>query len=86
MDPNAVNQNITIDGRLDLTTDEYRFLGLQLSVEPDFDSVVTYADQGQWSTPNPQLLSNDSVTPWKDGTYHLTNITNASLTFDFEGK
>ncbi|KIM82856.1 hypothetical protein PILCRDRAFT_459073 [Piloderma croceum F 1598] len=64
MDPNAVNQNITVD---------------------DFDSVVTYADQGQWSTPNPQLLSNDSVTPWKDGTYHLTNITNASFTFDFEG-
>jgi len=51
----------------------------------DFDSVVTYTDQGQWSTPNPQLLSNTSTTPWFDGTYHLTNVTNASFTFNFEG-
>lgn len=53
----------------------------------DFDSVVTYADQSQWYTPNPQdsLPFNQSSTPWRAGTYHLTSTPNASFTFNFDG-
>jgi len=52
----------------------------------DFDSLVTYADQSQWSTPDPSSdTSNQSTSPWKDGTYHLTAVTNAFFTFNFEG-
>lgn len=53
----------------------------------DFDSVVSYASQSDWSTPNPQLSLpfNQSNTPWFAGTYHETTVTNASFSFDFEG-
>lgn len=52
----------------------------------DFDSLVTYADQSQWSTPDPsQDTSNQTTSSWKDGTYHLTAVINAFFTFNFEG-
>jgi len=53
----------------------------------DFDSVITYADQSEWSTPDPsKIISfNQSSTPWREGTYHLTSVVNASFTFNFEG-
>lgn len=53
----------------------------------DFDSIVTYAEQSQWTTPDPtkSLPFNQSSTPWRAGTYHRTSATNASFTFKFEG-
>ena len=53
----------------------------------DFDSVVTYASQSDWSTPNPQLSLpfNQSNTPWFAGTYHETTVINASFLFNFDG-
>lgn len=60
---------------------------MNLTVD-DFDSVITFADQSQWSTPDPQknLPFDPTKSPWLDGTYHLTNIANASFSFDFEGE
>jgi hypothetical protein len=51
----------------------------------DFDSVLTYANQSQWVTPDPSAPPDPALDIWFDGTYHLTNTTGASLTFDFTG-
>lgn len=53
----------------------------------DFDSVITFQDEAQWSTPDPtkNLPFNPSSSPWLYGTYHQTGVVNASLTFNFEG-
>ncbi|KZP17380.1 hypothetical protein FIBSPDRAFT_830620 [Athelia psychrophila] len=53
----------------------------------DFDPLVTYANQDIWLTPDPSknLPFNQSNSPWFAGTYHVTNVTNTSFTFDFDG-
>jgi hypothetical protein len=53
----------------------------------DFDPFLTFEDESQWTTPNPQenLPFDPSKSPWLDGTYHLTNVTNATLSLEFEG-
>ncbi|KAG5636057.1 hypothetical protein H0H81_009228 [Sphagnurus paluster] len=52
----------------------------------DFDSVLSYADQSQWQTPDPSSSSfNASATPWWMGTYHKTDIIGASVAFNFTG-
>jgi hypothetical protein len=54
----------------------------------DFDSVITFDDETQWSTPDPQknLPFNPSSSPWLYGTYHETSVVNASITYNFEGE
>lgn len=83
MDPNAVNQNITVDGKCE----EY-LTGLDFNCHLDFDSVITYENQSIWLTPDPSksLPFNQSNTPWFAGTYHVTNVTNTSFTFNFDGE
>ncbi|CED84703.1 hypothetical protein [Phaffia rhodozyma] len=59
----------------------------------DFDSLLSYADQTQWSTPNPQLnpgwfndtsqAGADAV--WHEATWHKTNVPGASVAFNFTG-
>ncbi|KAG5337939.1 hypothetical protein C0989_008639, partial [Termitomyces sp. Mn162] len=52
----------------------------------DFDSVLSYADQSLWETPDPSRPSFDaSATPWWMGTYHKTDIVGASVAFNFTG-
>jgi len=52
----------------------------------DFDSVVSYADQSAWETPDPSSSSfNANTSQWLMGTYHSTNVTNATISFNFTG-
>lgn len=53
----------------------------------DFDSVITYADNSVWQSPDPSanLPYNASASPWWEGTYHQTDVVNASLNFTFQG-
>ncbi|KAJ6617316.1 hypothetical protein B0H10DRAFT_2218654 [Mycena sp. CBHHK59/15] len=51
----------------------------------DFDSLVTYPDQSQWTTPDPSAAHDPALDVWFDGTYHNTNVSGASFSFDFEG-
>ncbi|KAF8983296.1 hypothetical protein BDQ17DRAFT_741085 [Cyathus striatus] len=52
----------------------------------DFDSVLSYADQSDWETPDPSSPSfNDTNSPWLMGTYHKTEIVGAELSFNFTG-
>ncbi|KAJ6617359.1 hypothetical protein B0H10DRAFT_2218687 [Mycena sp. CBHHK59/15] len=51
----------------------------------DFDSLVTFPDQSQWTTPNPSAAHDPALDFWFDGTYHNTNVSGASFSFDFEG-
>jgi hypothetical protein len=52
----------------------------------DFDSVISYADQSVWQTPDPSSPSfNASGSSWLMGTYHTTDVLNASFAFNFTG-
>ncbi|KAJ7119812.1 hypothetical protein C8R44DRAFT_788889 [Mycena epipterygia] len=52
----------------------------------DFDSVLSYADQAAWETPDPSSSSfNASTSQWLMGTYHSTSLTNATVGFNFTG-
>ncbi|KAJ7155310.1 hypothetical protein C8R46DRAFT_1117400 [Mycena filopes] len=51
----------------------------------DFDSLITYPDQSQWTTPDPSAAHDPALDIWFDGTYHRTNVTGASLSFEFKG-
>ncbi|KAJ6471762.1 hypothetical protein C8R47DRAFT_988001 [Mycena vitilis] len=51
----------------------------------DFDSLITYPDQGQWTTPDPSAARDPALDIWFDDTYHRTNVTGASLSFGFKG-
>ena len=54
----------------------------------DFDSLITYENQDIWLTPDPSknLPFNQSNSPWFAGTYHVTNVTNTSFSFNFDGE
>ncbi|KAJ7594133.1 hypothetical protein C8J56DRAFT_1121302 [Mycena floridula] len=52
----------------------------------DFDSVILYADQSVWSTPDPSSSTFTAEgSPWLMGTYHLTDTVDATLAFNFTG-
>ncbi|KAJ7644705.1 hypothetical protein FB45DRAFT_824844 [Roridomyces roridus] len=52
----------------------------------DFDSILSYADQGAWQTPDPSSASYDPKTSqWLLGTFHSTNVTGATVEFNFTG-
>ncbi|KIJ44171.1 hypothetical protein M422DRAFT_228862 [Sphaerobolus stellatus SS14] len=53
----------------------------------DFDSVLSFADQSVWTTPDPSDPSFDDSnnSPWYKGTYHKTDTIGASLSFNFTG-
>jgi hypothetical protein len=52
----------------------------------DFDSVISYADQSVWQTPDPSSPSfSASGSSWLMGTYHTTDVLNASFAFNFTG-
>ncbi|KAJ7713000.1 hypothetical protein B0H16DRAFT_1678742 [Mycena metata] len=52
----------------------------------DFDSIVSYADQAAWETPDPSSTSfNANTNQWLMGTYHSTSVTNATVSFNFTG-
>ncbi|KAJ7618908.1 hypothetical protein DFH06DRAFT_1061764 [Mycena polygramma] len=52
----------------------------------DFDSVLSYADQAAWETPDPSSSSfNASTSQWLMGTYHSTTFRNSTLSFNFTG-
>jgi hypothetical protein len=52
----------------------------------DFDSVLSYPIQADWTTPDPSSSSfNASATPWWMGTFHKTDVVNASVSFNFTG-
>ncbi|KAG5643656.1 hypothetical protein DXG03_000536 [Asterophora parasitica] len=52
----------------------------------DFDSVLSYPDQAAWQTPDPSSPTFDaSTTPWWMGTYHKTDVIDASVSFNFIG-
>lgn len=53
----------------------------------DFDSVLSYADQSVWSTPDPSSSSfDDTNSPWLKGTFHETNSVGATISFNFTGE
>ncbi|KAJ7433705.1 hypothetical protein B0H11DRAFT_2121137 [Mycena galericulata] len=51
----------------------------------DFDSLITYANQSHWLTPDPSAGPDPALDIWFDGTYHRTNVSGASFTFNFKG-
>lgn len=51
----------------------------------DFDSLITYANQSQWATPEPSAAPDPALDIWFDGTYHRSNTAGASLSFRFTG-
>ncbi|KAJ7660454.1 hypothetical protein B0H17DRAFT_1095417 [Mycena rosella] len=52
----------------------------------DFDSVLSYADQAAWQTPDPSSPAFDAGTSeWLMGTYHTTSVVGASVSFNFTG-
>ncbi|KAJ7786707.1 hypothetical protein B0H14DRAFT_2957842 [Mycena olivaceomarginata] len=52
----------------------------------DFDSVVSYAEQAAWETPDPSSSSfSANGSQWLMGTYHSTTVTNATISFNFTG-
>ncbi|KAJ7505880.1 hypothetical protein B0H11DRAFT_1976543 [Mycena galericulata] len=52
----------------------------------DFDSVLSYADEAEWETPDPSSPSfNANTSEWLMGTFHSTNVTNASFSYNFTG-
>lgn len=53
----------------------------------DFDSVLTYADQSVWDTPDPSSFDNYSSTgsPWIRGTYHATKTKGATVSLNITG-
>ncbi|KAJ7280035.1 hypothetical protein C8J57DRAFT_119034 [Mycena rebaudengoi] len=59
-------------------------ISFDLTVD-DFDSLITYPVQSQWTTPDPSAAHDPALDIWFDGTYHKTNVTGASLTFGFKG-
>ncbi|KAF8144685.1 hypothetical protein K438DRAFT_1873392 [Mycena galopus ATCC 62051] len=55
-----------------------------LSVD-DFDSLITYANQSQWTTPDPSAGPDATLDIWFDATYHRTNVSGAWFSFGFKG-
>ncbi|TFK36069.1 hypothetical protein BDQ12DRAFT_668015 [Crucibulum laeve] len=52
----------------------------------DFDSVLSYADQSVWVTPDPSNPTfDDTNSPWFMGTYHKTETVDATLSLNFTG-
>ncbi|KAF6749680.1 hypothetical protein DFP72DRAFT_852259 [Ephemerocybe angulata] len=52
----------------------------------DFDTVLVYADQGQWTTPDPSAKDFNGNDPkYLRGTYHLTEVAGAALSLNFTG-
>ncbi|KAJ4470965.1 hypothetical protein J3R30DRAFT_3215805, partial [Lentinula aciculospora] len=52
----------------------------------DFDSVLSYADQSVWTTPDPSSSDyHPESSPWLLGTFHKTGTVNASVSFNFTG-
>ncbi|KAJ3994494.1 hypothetical protein F5050DRAFT_469847 [Lentinula boryana] len=52
----------------------------------DFDSVLAYADQSVWTTPDPSSSDyHPESSPWLLGTFHKTSTVNASVSFNFTG-
>ncbi|KAJ7191686.1 hypothetical protein GGX14DRAFT_481021 [Mycena pura] len=51
----------------------------------DFDSLITYPVQSQWTTPDPSAGRNPALAEWFDETFHRTNVTGASFSFGFKG-
>ncbi|KAF7365659.1 hypothetical protein MVEN_00439500 [Mycena venus] len=52
----------------------------------DFDSVVSYADQSAWQTPDPSSSSfNANNSQWLMGTFHSTTVVNTTISFNFTG-
>ncbi|KAI3618244.1 hypothetical protein WG66_005685 [Moniliophthora roreri] len=52
----------------------------------DFDSLITYADQSQWTTPDTFSADyNPDSKEWLRGTYHLTEVVGAELDLNFTG-
>ncbi|KAH8826997.1 hypothetical protein DL96DRAFT_1226613 [Flagelloscypha sp. PMI_526] len=56
---------------------------LNLTVD-DFDSIVTYKNQSEWSTPDPMAPTFAPV-KWSQGTYHMTTVSGAEFTYNFTG-
>ena len=52
----------------------------------DFDTVLVYDDQGQWTTPDPSARGFDGNDPaYLRGTYHLTEVVGAAVRLNFTG-
>ncbi|KAE9391128.1 hypothetical protein BT96DRAFT_925449 [Gymnopus androsaceus JB14] len=52
----------------------------------DFDSVLSYADQSVWTTPDPSSSDyNPENSEWLLGTFHKTDTVNATISFNFTG-
>ena len=53
----------------------------------DFDSLLTYDNQGLWQTPDPSIAGFDPTTsPWLSGTYHNTTTVGASVSLNITGE
>ncbi|KAF7290215.1 hypothetical protein MIND_01335000 [Mycena indigotica] len=52
----------------------------------DFDSILTYADQGSWTTPDPSSKAFSAAgSPWLMGTFHSTDVVGAGVSMNFTG-
>ncbi|KAF9484187.1 hypothetical protein BDN70DRAFT_850238 [Pholiota conissans] len=51
----------------------------------DFDSLLTYEDQGVWTTPDPSASNYSTAGPWLRGTYHRTESKGASVSLNITG-
>ena len=53
----------------------------------DFDTILVYDDQAQWTTPDPSARDFDGDDPaYLRGTYHLTEDVGAALNLNFTGE
>ncbi|KAG8984075.1 hypothetical protein FRB95_006765 [Tulasnella sp. JGI-2019a] len=62
-------------------------VNLNITID-DWASILNYTNPSDWQTPDPQspaIASTLSTTPWLDGTWHKTSVTNASVILNFEG-
>ncbi|KAF9254793.1 hypothetical protein L218DRAFT_975779 [Marasmius fiardii PR-910] len=52
----------------------------------DFDAVLNYSDQTQWTTPDPWSLEyNSDSKEWLRGTWHVTDVVGAEVSLGFDG-
>ena len=52
----------------------------------DFDSLLTYGDPAQWTTPDPSASNYSTAGPWFRGTYHKTETKGASVSLNITGE
>jgi hypothetical protein len=71
--------------QLSVSTSPVRRCNFNVTVD-DFDSILLYADQSVWTTPDPSSADyHPGSSPWLLGTFHQTDTVNATVSLNFTG-